>query len=260
MELCERYLHYMSALCEGTMPAPPELALTADTTEERAAQLQSALKSMSVPDFVRLCAKSAGDELDEAIFDHFSEEDFSRALLQMLTAAAEPEQPEEKPPAAESTPDPDAGKHAFEVFCDCLMLDENLIAYLIDVLKANDRAGFYKLSQVTTHLDLDPDEFLYWLAHREDYAETDEERACAVILDACLDRLRAEGQMDVAAALLSGDRMTFDALRCEAPELRQLPVATYVWFEKNYLDRDYPLRFVLRCNGVEFPETLKKEP
>ena len=260
MELCERYLHYMSALCEGTMPAPPELALTADTTEERAAQLQSALKSMSVPDFVRLCAKSAGDELDEAIFNHFSEEDFSRALLQMLTAAAEPEQPEEKPPAAESTPDPDAGKHAFEVFCDCLMLDENLIAYLIDVLKANDRAGFYKLSQVTTHLDLDPDEFLYWLAHREDYAETDEERACAVILDACLDRLRAEGQMDVAAALLSGDRMTFDALRCEAPELRQLPVATYVWFEKNYLDRDYPLRFVLKCNGVEFPETLKKEP
>ena len=260
MELCERYLHYMSALCEGTMPAPPELALTADTTEERAAQLQSALKSMSVPDFVRLCAKSAGDELDEAIFDHFSEEDFSRALLQMLTAAAEPEEVEEQPPAAETTPDPDAGKHAFEVFCDCLMLDENLIAYLIDVLKANDRAGFYKLSQVTTQLDLDPREFLYWLAHREDYAETDEERACAVILDTCLDRLRAEGQMDVAAALLSGDRMTFDALRCEAPELRQLPVATYVWFEKNYLDRDYPLRFVLRCNGVEFPETLKKEP
>ena len=37
MELCEHYLHYMSALCEGTMPAPPELALTADTTEERAA-------------------------------------------------------------------------------------------------------------------------------------------------------------------------------------------------------------------------------
>ena len=62
------------------------------------------------------------------------------------------------------------------------------------------------------------------------------------------------------AALLSGDRMTFDALRCEAPELRQLPVATYVWFEKNYLDRDYPLRFVLKCNGVQFPDTLKKEP
>ena len=160
MELCERYLHYMSALCEGTMPAPPELALTADTTEERAAQLQSALKSMSVPDFVRLCAKSAGDELDEAIFNHFSEEDFSRALLQMLTAAAEPEQPEEKPPAAESTPDPDAGKHAFEVFCDCVELDEQLVAYLIDILKRGDKAAFYKLSQVTTQLDLDPHQLL----------------------------------------------------------------------------------------------------
>lgn len=146
MELCERYLHYMSALCEGTMPAPPELALTADTTEERAAQLQSALKSMSVPDFVRLCAKSAGDELDEAIFDHFSEEDFSRALLQMLTAAAEPEEVEEQPPAAETTPDPDAGKHAFEVFCDCVELDEQLVAYLIDILKHGDKAAFYKLS------------------------------------------------------------------------------------------------------------------
>ena len=242
------------------MPAPPELALNADTAEIRAAQLQSALKGLSVPNFVRLCAKSAGDELDEAIFDHFSEEDFSRALLQMLTAAAEPEEVEEQPPAAESAPDPDAGKHAFEVFCDCVELDEQLVAYLIDILKCGDKAAFYKLSQVTTQLDLDPREFLYWLAHREDYAETDEERACAVILDACLDRLRAEGQMDVAAALLSGDRMTFDALRCEAPELRQLPVATYVWFEKNYLDRDYPLRFVLRCNGVQFPDTLKKEP
>ena len=123
------------------MPAPPELALTADTTEERAAQLQSALKDLSVPDFVRLCAKSAGDELDEAIFDHFSEEDFSRALLQMLTAAAEPEEVEEKPPAAESTPDPDAGKHAFEVFCDCVELDEQLVAYLIDILKRGDKAA-----------------------------------------------------------------------------------------------------------------------
>ena len=202
MELCERYLHYMSALCKGTMPAPPELALTAGTAEERAAQLQSALKSMSVPDFVRLCAKSAGDELDEAIFDHFSEEDFSRALLQMLTAAAEPEEVEEKPPAAESIPDPDAGKHAFEVFCDCVELDEQLVAYLIDILKRGDKAAFYKLSQVTTQLDLD---------------------------------------------------------RTEAPELRHLPAATYEWYSSNYLDRDYPLRFILRCNGVAFPDTPEEE-
>ena len=253
MELCERYLHYMSALCKGTMPAPPELALTAGTAEERAAQLQSALKSMSVPDFVRLCAESAGDELDEALFDGFSEEGFSRALLEKLSAADEPE-PEAEPPA----PDPDAGKHAFEVFCDCVELDEQLVAYLIDILKRGDRAAFYKLSQVTTHLDLDPREFLYWLAHREDYG-TDDERACAAIMDACFARLYEEKQGELLGALLSGDQKTFELFRTEAPELRHLPAATYEWYSKNYLDRDYPLRFILMCNGVEFPDTPEED-
>ena len=260
MELCDLYLKYMNALCEGTLAAPEGIALSGETPEARAMSLQAALKGVSVPDFVRRCAEAAGDSLPDGLLDGFNEEDFARALFarMALGGAAQTEAPPVEK-ADEPVPDPDAGKHAFEVFCDCLMLDENLIAYLIEVLRANDRAGFYKLSQVTTQLDLDPDEFLYWLAHREDYAETDEERACAVIMDACLDRLRTEGQMEVAAALLSGDHMVFDALRCEAPELRRLPVATYAWFEKNYLDRDYPLRFVLKCNGVNFPETLKKE-
>ncbi len=258
MELCERYLHYMSALCKGTMPAPPELALTADTTEERAAQMQSALKHLSVPDFVRLCAKSAGDELDEAMFDDFSEEEFSRALLKLLTAAAKPEEAGEAPPAAASAPDPDAGKHAFEVFCDCVELDDQLVAYLIDILKRQDKAAFYKLSQVTTHLDLDPREFLYWLAHREDYG-TDEERVCAAIMDACFARLYEEKQGELLGALLSGDQKTFELFRTEAGELRQLPAATYEWYSKNYLDRDYPLRFILMCNGVEFPDTPEEE-
>lgn len=140
------------------------------------------------------------------------------------------------------------------------MLDENLIAYLIDVLKANDRAGFYKLSQVTTHLDLDPDEFLYWLAHREDYAETDEERACAVILDACLDRLRAEGQMDVAAALLSGDRMTFDALRCEAPRAAPAPRRDLCVVREKLPRPRLPAALRPQVQRRAVSDTLKKEP
>ena len=255
MELCERYLHYMSALCEGTMPAPSALALSGETPVERAAQLQKALQAISVPDFVRLCAESAGDTLDETMFDNFSEEEFSRALLEKLSAAEEPE-PEPEPPAPD--PDPDAGKHAFEVFCDCVELDEQLVAYLIDILKRGDRAAFYKLSQVTTHLDLDPREFLYWLAHREDYG-TDDERACAAIMDACFARLYEERQGELLGALLSGDQKTFELFRTEAPELRQLPAATYEWYSKHYLDRDYPLRFILRCNGVDFPETPEED-
>ena len=256
MELCERYLSYMSALCEGTLPAPEALHLSGETPVERAAQLQKALQTLNVPDFVRLCAASAGDKLDEAIFKDFSEEAFSRALLEKMSGAeeAEPPQQADAPPA----PDPDAGKHAFEVFCDCVALDEQLVAYLIDILKRGDRAAFYKLSQVTTHLDLDPREFLYWLAHREDYGTADE-RACAAILDACFARLYEEGRGELLGALLSGDQKTFELFRTEAPELRQLPAATYEWFSRNYLDRDYPLRFILMCNGIVFPDTPEEK-
>ncbi|MFR6394733.1 MAG: hypothetical protein ACLUNQ_06280 [Oscillospiraceae bacterium] len=42
---------------------------------------------------------------------------------------------------------------------------------------------------------------------------------CAAVMDACLARLAEEERMDVAAALLSGDRKTFELFRCEAPEL-----------------------------------------
>ena len=167
MELCDLYLKYMNALCEGTLAAPEGIALSGETPEERAMSLQAALKNVSVPDFVRRCARAAGDALPDGLLDGFNEEDFARALFARMALGGAPQAEEPPAPAGEAdepAPDPDAGKHAFEVFCDCLMLDENLIAYLIDVLKANDRAGFYKLSQVTTHLDLDPDEFLYWLA------------------------------------------------------------------------------------------------
>ena len=71
-------------------------------------------------------------------------------------------------PAAPPEPDADAGKHAFEVFLDCIAMDDGLVQYLIDVLKRMDRKEFFKLSQITTKLDLDPEEFLYWLSHRED--------------------------------------------------------------------------------------------
>lgn len=166
--------------------------------------------------------------------------------------------PRKSRPQQKVPPDPDAGKHAFEVFCDCVELDEQLVAYLIDILKCGDKAAFYKLSQVTTQLDLDPREFLYWLAHREDYG-TDDERACAAIMDACFARLYEEKQGELLGALLSGDQKTFELFRTEAPELRHLPAATYEWYSKNYLDRDYPLRFILMCNGVEFPDTPEED-
>ena len=168
-------------------------------------------------------------------------------------AAAPAEEAAPEAPAQPPEPDPDAGKHAFEVFLDCIAMDDGLVQYLIDVLKRMDRAEFFKLSQITTKLDLDPEEFLYWLAHRQDYAGEDE-RACAAVMDAVLLRLAEEGRLDAWAALLSGDRKTFEALRCEAPELVHAPVATYDWYAQHYLDRDYPIRLIMRLNGVKFPD------
>ena len=124
--------------------------------------------------------------------------------------------------------------------------------YLTQVLRDRDWAGFYKLSQITTKMDLNPKEFLFWLGNKELWAD-DEERACAAVMDACMERLRQEGRLELMAALLSGDRHTFESFRCEAPELVHLPQATYDWYCRNYLDRDYPFRMLLKCNGVTFP-------
>ena len=131
-------------------------------------------------------------------------------------------------------------------------MDDGLVQYLIDVLKRMDRKEFFKLSQITTKLDLDPEEFLYWLGRRETYAD-EEEQGCAAAMDQALLRLADEGRLDVVAALLSGDRNTFETFRCEAPELMHAPIATFEWYEKNYLDRDYPIRLIMRLNGVQFP-------
>ena len=56
------------------------------------------------------------------------------------------------------------------------------------------------------------------------------------------------------AALLSGDEQTFCRFRCDAPELRSLPQATFEWYSTYYLDRYYPVRFLMKFNGVKFPE------
>ena len=218
MDLFERSLHYMLEIMEGKRTPPEGMTVTAEDEEERAKQIGEQAAAMGVEAFVRACAAQDGEDA-----------------------------PAEDVPA----PDPDKGKHAFEVFLDCLALEDSLIVYLIEVLKNRDWKEFNKLSRITTNMDLDPEEFLYWLGHREDYAE-EEERFCARVMDGCLDRLLQEGQTETVAALISGDEATFNAFRCEAPELVSLPQATYEWYGRNYLDSDYPIRALMRWNGVAF--------
>ena len=247
MDLFERSLHYMLEIMQGKRTPPEGMVITAEDEEERARQVGEQAAVMGVEALVRACAAQDGEELPEELFaqDPPLSDEANAAQSFVKKEGAE------EAPAEESAPDPDKGKHAFEVFLDCLALEDNLIVYLIEVLKNRDWKEFNKLSRITTNMDLDPEEFLYWLAHREDYAE-EEEQVCAVLMDRCLGRLLSEGKTETVAALLSGDEATFNAFRCEAPELVHLPQATYEWYCRNYLDRDYPVRALMRWNGVDF--------
>lgn len=247
MTLWDYYLRYMREICEGEREAPEGIVLTEEEPMKRAMEIQQRTGG-DIPSFVRACAQAEDADIPQTLYDGFDPNELFSALSQAAGEAAPVVETREEAPA----PDPDAGKHPFEVFLDCLSLDERLVQYLIDVLKRDDRLAFFKLSQITTRMDLDPREFLLWLGSKELYAG-EEERSCAVLMDACLQRLMAEGQGQLAAALLSGDQATFEAFRCEAPELVHVPAATFDWFSRNYLDQSYPIRFLLRAGGVEFP-------
>ena len=249
MTLFDYYLRYMTEVWEGTRPAPEGITLPEGGDESARIQaLGQQLQDMGMVAFVRACAAQDGTVLPEELFAESGDLGGFELFLQNADKAQEAPVAEKK----SATPDPDANKHAFEVFLDCIAMDDGLVQYLIDVLKRMDRKEFFKLSQITTKLDLDPEEFLYWLGHREVYAG-EEEQGCAAAMDHALLRLADEGRLDVVAALLSGDRNTFETFRCEAPELMHAPIATFEWYEKNYLDRDYPIRLIMRLNGVQFP-------
>lgn len=249
MTLFDYYLRYMTEVWEGTRPAPEVITLPEGGDENARIQaLGQQLQDMGMAAFVRACAAQDGTVLPEELFAESGDLGGFELFLQNADKAQEAPAAEKK----SATPDPDANKHAFEVFLDCIAMDDGLVQYLIDVLKRMDRKEFFKLSQITTKLDLDPEEFLYWLGRRETYAD-EEEQGCAAAMDHALLRLADEGRLDVVAALLSGDRNTFETFRCEAPELMHAPIATFEWYEKNYLDRDYPIRLIMRLNGVQFP-------
>lgn len=254
MDLFERSLHYMLEIMQGKRTPPAGMNITAEDEEERARQVGEQAAAMGVEALVRACAAQDGEELPEELFQYDPYDGMPLSNKVNAVQYFVKKDGAEDAPAEENAPDPDKGKHAFEVFLDCLALEDNLIVYLIEVLKNRDWAEFNKLSRITTNMDLDPEEFLYWLGHREDYAE-EEEQVCAVLMDRCLGRLLSEGKTETVAALLSGDEATFNAFRCEAPELVHLPQATYEWYCRNYLDRDYPVRALMRWNGVDFDTT-----
>ena len=235
MTLWEYYLQYTSGILDGSKPCPNGIILEGADDMARAASLLTQAEKLGMDGFVKACAAADGVEIPQDVFDDYKPQEIQE-LLQQLPGAQAPER-----------------DNAYAALLDCCALEDGLIQYLIEVLRTGDAAGFYRLARITTRTDVRPEAFLAWLGSLEQRA-SDEERACAETMDACLDQLLQEGRGEVAAALIAGDEQTFTAFRREAPELVHRPEATMEWFETNYLDRYYPIRFLMRANGIQFPK------
>ena len=269
MTLIEYYLQYLQELAAGTRESPEGMELTEEEPMHRAAQMQEQIQAMGIPEFVRRCAAQDGTEIPQKLYDEFKPEDLMATLSALVSHAAEPEAEEAEAPAvaekAQQEPEvpdedapphieePDGPRNAYEVLLDCCCLNQDMFFYLIDVLKRKAEMEFQKLALVTTRKAFTIADFLYWFGTKEQRAD-EEELVCVTIMDACLDRLAAENQKELIAALISGDQTTFELFRCDAPELQHLPQATFEWFDKNYLSNLYPIRYMMKFNGVDFPK------
>lgn len=251
MSLIPYYLQYLSEICEGTRKAPEGIVLTEQEDLKKALQLQAEISRIGIPAFVKACAEADGTEIAQEEYDSFDPAELNAAIAQ-LASASQP-QAEEAPEETPQEPVRTETRDIFEIFLDSVCLDDDLLTYLIDILKRHAEPEFTKLSHAAARTELKLDDFLAWLGNMELLAG-EEEQACAAIMDKALHRLEQEGEMELAAALLSGDETTFKLFRTQAPELVHLPDATYEWYCKNYLDRYYPVRFILHHQGIEFPQ------
>ena len=255
MELAQYYMKYLQELGEGQREAPEGIVLTETDPMRRAVELQEAIATLGVPEFVRRCAAQDGTEPDPAIFENYQPEVLAEALCRLAGEQNAPSDEPAEAPEEDQTPkieEPDGPRSAYEVLLDCCLLDEKLLYYLIDVIKRDAVGEFRKLALVTTRKAFTPTDLLGWFAGKERRGER-EELICVTLMDTVFDRLAAEGQKELIAALLCGDKTTFELFRCDAPELLHLPEATYEWYEKNYLAGYYPVRYLLKFNGIAIP-------
>ena len=255
MELAQYYMKYLQELGKGQREAPEGIVLTETDPMRRAVELQEAIATLGVPEFVRRCAAQDGTEPDPAIFENYQPEALAEALCRLAGEQNAPSDEPAEAPEKDQTPkieEPDGPRSAYEVLLDCCLLDEKLLYYLIDVIKRDAVGEFQKLALVTTRKAFTPADLLGWFAGKERRGER-EELICVTLMDTVFDRLAAEGQKELIAALLCGDKTTFELFRCDAPELLHLPEATYEWYEKNYLAGYYPVRYLLKFNGIAIP-------
>ena len=203
MSLIPYYLQYVSEICEGTRKAPAGIVLTEQEDLKKALQLQAEITKLGIPAFVKACAEADGTEIPQEEYDSFDPAELNTAIAQ-LAEASQPQEPAEEAP---QEPVRTETRDIFEIFLDSVCLDDALLTYLIDILKRRSEPEFAKLSHAAARTELKLDDFLAWLGNKELWAD-DEERVCAAVMDACLERLRQEGRLELLARLFSSQLIT----------------------------------------------------
>ena len=84
MTLIEHYFTYLQELADGSRTAPEGIVLQEDEPLRRAAELQTQIQAIGVPEFVRRCAAQDGLTLPEEVYAAYREEDLRAALSAMV--------------------------------------------------------------------------------------------------------------------------------------------------------------------------------
>ena len=132
MTLLQYYLQFLSELCEGSRPLPEGMTMPEGDELHCAVALQAQIQSMGVPEFVRRCAAQSGIEIPEEEYAAFDPAALMQALSQMPAQDAAEPAPQEEAPAE---PVKSEVRDIYEVFLDSVCLEDELLQYLIDVLK-----------------------------------------------------------------------------------------------------------------------------
>ena len=86
MTLLERYLNYLSQICEGSRTPPEGILLTRTGDMEKAIELQQQIAGLGIPEFVKRCAAQDGEEIPEQELESFDASQMLSALTQMDAA------------------------------------------------------------------------------------------------------------------------------------------------------------------------------
>lgn len=156
MTLLERYLNYLSQICEGSRTPPEGILLTRTGDMEKAIGAGSSRSpGLGIPEFVKRCAAQDGEEIPEQELESFDASQMLSALTQMDAGEALPAQ--EVPSEEETQPEPVKTeiRDIYEVFLDSVCLEDNLLSYLIDILKRGAKDEFQTLSHAAARTLLD---------------------------------------------------------------------------------------------------------